>query len=137
MAKLERKYNVLTLTLLAVFVWSLPAAHQLPITNDPPLYGPWNGLFSLTVTGCTRRIVKDDSVLRADSPWSMFLLGAPGEAPKGLTLLAGAGNSRSNIHAPGRRWNHIALWWARRTAFPQRQLWSLDNAMLAATFDRL
>src|ERR1700687_1487570 len=92
MAKLARKYNVLTFTLLAACVCVTAANAQLPTTNDPPLYGPWNGTFFLDGDGLHQRMVKDDSVLRADSPWSMYCWVRPEEAPKAFTLLAGVGD---------------------------------------------
>ena len=72
MPKLTRNCNVLTFTLLAAFAFSNIAHAQLPITNDPPLYGPWNGSFFPDGDGLRQRVGKDDSVLRADTPWSMY-----------------------------------------------------------------
>ena len=92
MAKLAQNCNVLTFTLLAAFVFATVAHAQLPITNDPPLYGPWNGAFFPDGDGLRQRVVKDDSVLRADTPWSMYCWVRAEESPKSLTLLAGLGN---------------------------------------------
>ena len=137
MAKLERKYNVLTLTLLAVFVCVPAASAQLPITNDPPLYGPWNGTFFSDGDGLHERMVKDDSVLRADSPWSMFCWVRPEEAPKGLTLLAGAGSVTEQypryLAADA---NHITLWVGTENSLSAAaSLVAGQWQLLAATFD--
>jgi len=99
----------------------------VPITNDPPLYGPWNGTFFSDGTA-VRAHGEDDSVLRADSALVDVLLGAPGGSTEGLTLLAGAGNVTEQYprYLPQMR-TTSRFGWARTTAFRQRQAWSLDN----------
>jgi len=89
MSSLARNSNVLTFILLAAALSATAVNAQLPITNDPPLYGPWNGTFFPDGDGLRQRMVKDDSVLRADSPWSMYCWVRVEEAPKAFTLLAG------------------------------------------------
>ena len=42
------------------------AKAQFPVTNDPPFYGPFNGVFLSDGEGLKKNLAKDDSVLRAD-----------------------------------------------------------------------
>ena len=46
------------------------ATAQMPVTNDPPFYGPFNVLLLQDGDGVKKPLVKEDSVLRADSPWA-------------------------------------------------------------------
>ncbi|HSZ60816.1 MAG TPA: LamG-like jellyroll fold domain-containing protein [Terriglobales bacterium] len=65
---------------------------QTPVTNDPPYYGPFNAEFLAGGDGLKKVLLKDDSVLRADSPWSLYAWVRPAEAAKGMTLVAGIGD---------------------------------------------
>src|SRR5882672_6617800 len=137
MSNLSRNSNVLTFTLLAAFVFVNAAKAQLPITNDPPLYGPWNGTFFPDGDGLRQRMVKDDSVLRADSPWSMYCWVRVEEAPKAFTLLAGVGDVAEQypryLAADA---GHVTLWIGKDNSLSA--VAGLDAGkwqMLAATFD--
>ena len=46
---------------------------QIPVTNDPPEYGPYNATFFPDGEGLKKTLGKDDTVLRADSPWSLTM----------------------------------------------------------------
>ena len=137
MSRLSRNSNVLTFTLLAAFVFVNAAKAQLPITNDPPLYGPWNGTFFPDGDGLRQRMVKDDSVLRADSPWSMYCWVRVEEAPKAFMLLAGVGDVAEQypryLAADA---GHVTLWIGKDNSLSA--VAGLDAGkwqMLAATFD--
>src|SRR5215471_20306954 len=69
------------------------AVAQFPTTNDPPSYGPFNGVFLADGDGLKKNLVKDDSVLRADSPWTLYCWIHPSEIVKSQTLVAGVGNT--------------------------------------------
>ena len=56
--------------ILLCLVASAIGAYSQTLTNDPPSYGPFNGTFLPDGDGLKKPLVKDDSVLRADSPWS-------------------------------------------------------------------
>ncbi len=90
MAKFARNLNVLTFTFLLLL--GVAAQAQLPITTDPPMYGPWNGVLLPDGDGLRRHLVKDDSVLRPDSPWTLSCWVRIEEAPKAFTLVAGVGD---------------------------------------------
>jgi len=61
-------------------------------SNDPPSYGPYNGDFLAGGDELKKHLVKSDTVLRADSPWSLYAWVWMGEVPKGAVLIAGLGD---------------------------------------------
>jgi hypothetical protein len=61
-------------------------------TNDPPSYGPYNGAFLAGGDELKKHLVKNDTVLRADSTWSLYGWVWMDEAPKGAVLIAGVGD---------------------------------------------
>lgn len=75
--------------LLASWVSANP---QTAITNDPPFYGPYNATFLLDGDGLQKPLEKNDSVLRADSPWSLYLWAKWTEVSNSPTLVAGIGD---------------------------------------------
>jgi hypothetical protein len=81
--------GMISLCLLGTTVSSFS---QTPVTNDPPFYGPFNAWFFPDGDGLKKPLVKDDSVLRADSPWSLYGWVKPAEAVKGPSLVAGMGD---------------------------------------------
>ena len=78
-------------SLLVITCASL-AYGQLPVTNNPPSYGPYNATFLPDGNGLHKPLVKEDSVLRADSPWSFYAWVKPSELPKAQILIAGIGD---------------------------------------------
>jgi len=65
---------------------------QSPVTTDPPFYGPFNGLFLPDGDGLKKPLGEHDSVLRADSPWSLYCWVRTEEDAKSQTLVAGVGD---------------------------------------------
>jgi Exo-beta-D-glucosaminidase Ig-fold domain/Glycosyl hydrolases family 2/Concanavalin A-like lectin/glucanases superfamily/Glycosyl hydrolases family 2, TIM barrel domain/Glycosyl hydrolases family 2, sugar binding domain len=65
---------------------------QTMVTNDLPLYGPFNAVFLPDGDGLKKPLRKDDSVLRADSPWSLYGWVKSAEPLKGPSLVAGIGD---------------------------------------------
>jgi len=113
------------------------AKAQFPITNDPPLYGPFNGFFLADGEGLKKNLAKDDSVLRADSPWTLYCWVRPVEAPSGMTLVAGVGNTDEEYpRYLAIESNKAAVWTGK-----DNSLAGVANVapgswhMLAATFD--
>src|SRR6516225_4042084 len=78
--------------ILVLLPEALPIHAQLPITNDPPHYGPFNVVVLPDGKGLSKPMVADDSVLRADSPWSLYCWINTGELPRALSLVAGIGD---------------------------------------------
>jgi hypothetical protein len=92
-----RRFARRTLTRFGIFSFCLlagvvPGFSQTSVTNDPPFYGPFNASFLADGDGLKKPLVKDDSVLRADSPWTLFAWIKPAEAVKGQSLIAGMGD---------------------------------------------
>jgi hypothetical protein len=110
---------------------------QTPVTNDPPYYGPFNAEFLSGGDGLKKALVKDDTVLRADSPWSLYAWVRPTEAAKRMTLVAGIGDPNDEysryLALDGDR---AVLWMGSDNSLSGAA--SLDPGkwhLLAATFD--
>jgi hypothetical protein len=65
---------------------------QAIVTNDPPFYGPFDAAFLSGGEGLTKPLGALDSVLLADSPWSLHGWVKPTDALRGPTLVAGVGD---------------------------------------------
>ena len=79
--------------LIFLIIW-LPAeiSAQIVPTNDPPVYGPYNAVILQGGDGLRKNMVARDTVLRADSPWTLYAWiqsDAPIAAP---VLIAGYGD---------------------------------------------
>lgn len=69
---------------------------QLPVTHDPVQYGPYNGAFLADGLGLKQPIANTkDSVLRADSPWTLLCWFKTTEAVTTRELVAGLGETSS------------------------------------------
>jgi hypothetical protein len=79
---------------LLSFAVIAPAQNVIP-TNDPPQYGPYNAVFLADGEGLKKILVKDDTVTRADSPWTLYGWIYFDEIPKGPSLIAGLGDPES------------------------------------------
>jgi hypothetical protein len=79
---------VLALCLLAA---ANPANAQI-VTNDPPFYGPFNGLFLQGGDGLKKALGEHDTLLRADLPWSLYCWVRTEEPLQSPSLLAGLGD---------------------------------------------
>jgi hypothetical protein len=77
---------------IGVMATAVRANCQASVTNDPPFYGPFNAVFLPDGDGLKKPLVKTDSVLRADSPWSLYGWVKPAEALKTTSLIAGFGD---------------------------------------------
>ncbi len=88
-----RIWRPVLLVLLAgcLLAQTLPA--QGPITNDPPQYGPYYGVFLSGGDGLKGPLIPRDSVLRADSAWTLYCWTRMEEPLAAATLLAGIGDT--------------------------------------------
>jgi hypothetical protein len=110
---------------------------QLPVTNDPPLYGPFNAVLLAGGDGLKKPLEKNDSVLRADSPWSLYGWAKFVGALNGPSLVAGFGDPAEEFS----RYlavdsEHVTLWMGKDNSLSgpvslAPGTWHL----LAATFD--
>jgi beta-galactosidase/beta-glucuronidase len=119
----------------SLFAEALPA--QWAITNDPPRYGPYNGVFLAGGDGLKAPLVEHDSVLRADSPWSLYCWVRSEEPMQAATLVAGIGDTTEEYpRYLGADAHKVYLWMGKDNTLSAPvvltpNIWHL----LAATFD--
>lgn len=113
------------------------AIAQIVISNDPPFYGPYNGVFLAGGDGLEKKLNEHDSILRADSPWTLYCWIKIEEPVTAPTLIAGVGDPNEEyprylVLDQGK----VILWVGKdnkregnATVTPQKWL------LLAATFD--
>ncbi|MGA8232357.1 MAG: LamG-like jellyroll fold domain-containing protein [Candidatus Acidiferrales bacterium] len=78
--------------IFAVALFGKGLAAQIPIENDPAQYGPYNGVFMSGGEGLREPLLEHDTVLRADSAWTLSCWVRVDEPVKFPTLIAGLGN---------------------------------------------
>jgi len=125
--------------LISVYLIALAVqAHsQAPVTNDPSYYGPFNAVFLSGGDGIRKPLVKDDSVLRADSPWSLRAWVKSAEALQSPTLIAGFGDPAEEFS----RYlaldsDHVILWMGQDNVLSGAASLAPGKwHFLAATFD--
>ena len=112
-------------------------AAQFVPTNDPPQYGPFNAAFLTGGDGLRENVNAKDTVLRADSPWTMLCWVQFAEAVTAPTLIAGLGETTEeyprylSVSA-----NELALWVGKENSLPGK--FSMTPGkwhFLAASFD--
>ncbi len=81
-----------TCSFISIFMLGLMVQAQTPVTNNPPYYGPYNAVFLPDGDGLTKSLVKEDTVLQADAPWSLYAWVRMEEQPTAITLVAGVGD---------------------------------------------
>jgi hypothetical protein len=84
---------VVALVISSAALASVATAQNVIPTNDPPYYGPFNARFLPDGDGLKKALVKEDTVLRSDSPWSLYCWVRLEEVPKGPSLIAGVGKT--------------------------------------------
>ena len=110
---------------------------QTPVSNDPPFYGPFNAVFLSGGDGLEKPLEKNDSVLRADSPWSLYGWVNPAENLKALTLVAGFGDAEDEysryLALDGQQ---VILWMGKDSSISSPAVLAPERwHFLAATFD--
>jgi hypothetical protein len=78
---------------LALFLLAGRLAAQGPVSNDPPQYGPYNAVFLAGGDGLKVPLGEHDTVLRADSAWSLSCWIRIDEPIQSATLVAGLGET--------------------------------------------
>jgi len=128
----------IALILRAVLEMGVASAHaQLPTTNDPPFYGPFNVNVLPDGDGLKKPLVKNDSVLRADSPWTMYGWVRLDEALTAPSLVAGLGDVDEEypryLALDG---SHLTLWMGKDNALSAPATVLVGQwQFLGATFD--
>jgi hypothetical protein len=126
--------TALALLLLATVV---PSPAQTANTNDPPFYGPFNGVFLPDGDGLEKKLAEHDSLLRAESSWSLYCWIRTEDRPKAPSLVAGVGDPNEEYpRYLGLNADKVILWQGKgnsleATADITPAKWHL----LAATFD--
>ena len=120
-----------------VLATALGSDAQTPVTNDPPFYGPFNAVLLSGGDGLKKSLEKTDTVLRADSPWSLYGWVKPADVPKGPSLVAGIGDPEDEFS----RYlaldaGHAILWTGKDSSLSgAASLTPGKWHLLAATFD--
>ncbi len=122
---------------ICLIATSLLAHSQAPVTNDPAHYGPFNAVFLSGGDGLRKPLRKDDSVLRADSPWSLHAWVRTAEALQSPTLIAGFGDpSEEFSRYLALDSSHLILWMGQDNILSgPSSLTPGKWHFLAATFD--
>src|SRR6202022_1093278 len=68
----SRHCLVILVASVAFLQLATPFPAHTQVTNDPPSSGPYNAVFLPDGEGLKKPLVEHDSVLRADSPWSLY-----------------------------------------------------------------
>jgi hypothetical protein len=115
----------------------IPSPAHAQVTSDPPSYGPYNAVFLADGEGLKRPLVEHDSVLRADSPWSLYCWMRTETALRAPTLLAGLGVITEQYpRFLALDTNKLVLWMGQdNTLTAPAVLSSATWHLLAATFD--
>ncbi len=72
---------------------ALVSPAQIPVTNDPPQYGPYNAVMLTGGAGLKKALLEHDTVLRADSAWTLYSWIRTEELPSGPSLIVGVGDT--------------------------------------------
>src|SRR3974390_1597846 len=83
---------VVILSFFLLLSAAVTASAQIVPTNDPPVYGPYNAAILAGGDGVHKNMVAKDTVLRAESPWTMYAWVQVDGVVTGPQLLAGYGD---------------------------------------------
>jgi Exo-beta-D-glucosaminidase Ig-fold domain/Glycosyl hydrolases family 2/Concanavalin A-like lectin/glucanases superfamily/Glycosyl hydrolases family 2, sugar binding domain/Glycosyl hydrolases family 2, TIM barrel domain len=123
---------------LVLFAGAAAAQDVIP-TNDPPYYGPYNGVFLPDGEGLKKALVKNDTVTGAHSPWTLHGWIFMDESLKALSPIAGLGDPEGEYSRYlGTDGNKLVLWIGKDNSLSASA--SLPPGkwhFVAATFDGL
>ncbi len=133
----SRRFHLAFNGLLAFFLFVGLSSANAQTSSDPPFYGPFNAVFLPDGEGLKKSLLEHDSVLQADSPWSLYFWVKPAEALKAPTLLAGMGNPTEEypryLALDGGK---LLLWIGKDNSLTSSAVVSpVEWHLLAATFD--
>jgi hypothetical protein len=128
---------VLAIFLVAIAPALTPSARAQILTNDPPSYGPYNATFLADGEGLHKPLAEHDSVLQADSPWSLYCWMKTDVALRAQELLAGVGNPAEEYpRYLALDANKLILWMGKDNSLTAPAVLSSAKwHFLAATFD--
>src|ERR1017187_2068775 len=88
----RRRLSLFAVAVVLLIAGVRPANAQIVPTNDPPVYGPYNAVILQGGDGVHKKMVEKDTVLRADSPWTMYAWVQVAAPVTGPQLVAGDGD---------------------------------------------
>jgi beta-galactosidase/beta-glucuronidase len=85
------------LTLFAILCPKLGPAQQVPAPSEPPppSYGPWNAVILPGGDGLREKLAETDTILQAESPWTLLAWVNAEDPVTGSELIAGVGSPDS------------------------------------------
>jgi hypothetical protein len=119
-------------------IWLVTGANaQVVITNDPPEYGPFNGIFLQGGDGLKKPLGEHDTILWADLPWSLYCWVKTDEPLAAPTLVAGLGDTSEEypryLATDG---SHLLLWMGKDNSLSAPATLTPGKwHLLAATFN--
>ena len=122
----------------ALATCSAVATAQVIVTNTPAQYGPYNGVFLADGMGLKMPLADvHDTVLRADSPWSLYCWVRMSESVETRELVAGLGSvSAENPRYLGVAAGKVTLWMGKGNELSgAADLKPGEWHLLAGTFD--
>jgi Exo-beta-D-glucosaminidase Ig-fold domain/Concanavalin A-like lectin/glucanases superfamily/Glycosyl hydrolases family 2/Glycosyl hydrolases family 2, TIM barrel domain len=127
----------LSLLLISGFFVGAVQAQFVP-TNNPPQYGPYNAVFLRGGDGLRAALSATDTVLRADSPWTLWCWVRFEEPIKAPTLVAGLGETNEEyVRYLGLDEGRVTLWTGESNMLSGSATLSPGRwHMLAAELDR-
>jgi len=122
---------------IALMTAVLSGYSQSPATNDPSSYGPFHAIFLPDGSGLSKPLLKNDSLVLADSPWSLYAWVKPAEGVKMPSLVAGLGDPADEFSRfLALSSDHLILWMGKENSlFAPVSLTPGKWHFLAATFD--
>ncbi|HTS12817.1 MAG TPA: LamG-like jellyroll fold domain-containing protein [Candidatus Limnocylindrales bacterium] len=88
-------FTTFALLVAVLLAGASPVCAQAVVpTNNPPFYGPYNAIFLPDGDGLIKHLDEHDSVLRADSPWTLYFWIRTDDAFVAPTLIAGIGDPK-------------------------------------------
>jgi beta-galactosidase/beta-glucuronidase len=131
-----KSVRTFALVVLILFTASMLYA-QVIVTNDPPLYGPYNANILRDGSGLSKPLKPSDTLQRADLPWSLYAWVNAEEVPQALTLIAGMGDpAETTPRYLAVENNRLELWMGNDNAVAAPAVLSAGEwHLIAATFD--
>ena len=136
-AAVQKNARVLWMLVVLGVVCSNLAHAQIVVTNDPPEYGPFNGVFLQGGGGLKKPIGEHDTLLRADWAWSFYFWVKTEEPLKSPSLIAGLGD----VHEEYPRYlasdgSNLILWMGKDNSLTVKAPMTPDKwHLLAVTFN--
>ncbi len=123
--------------LICLLATSVRAHSLVQVTNDPPSYGPFNAIFLPDGDGLKKPLAKNDSVLQADSAWSLYAWVKPSETLTLPSLVAGLGDPEDeSSRYLALSADHLILWMGKdNSLYGTASLIPGKWHFIAATFD--